>query len=486
MDGRSTLRAAGTAREGGSSAAARAQGGDAPLPVVVARKWLCHVGRAWLHHREELGDFGSAAPAKRSDPHHAGIHHMGAAWSAPPRKVDAGEVLPTSEYGAVRCVAYSHDGTFLASGDDYGQLIVWGVESSRRKQLHACRAPVNALAFSPDGAEIVTGDESGTLNLWTWRAGGANARRISWECGGAVHAVAWSPSLPHVASGGDFSGVKVWHATTSAPVCTLPSDTTVHALAYSADGALLASGDAGGAVALWDTHIDDTPARVFDCGSPVLSVVFSPDGAELAAGDAHGRISIWAWRSERALATIRCAAVAVTALAYAPDDPRRLVSGSVDCMIGVWDGTTGAACQSITCRGAVLSLAYAPDASCFASADTAGEVNVWHEGWMVHVARMRAEAHARHVALEKRVTSMLGGAHGAPSCATSSVMSSPATPVYGSSARGTPYRRSISPGSPRSGTEIFAEMARPEEAARSIDYRVRRCKSFEVGISEVM
>ena len=35
-------------------------------------------------------------------------------------------------------------------------------------------------------------------------------------------------------------------------------------------------------------------------------------------------------------------------------------------------------------------------------------------------------------------------------------------------------------------TEIFAEMARPEAAARSIDYRVRRCKSFEVGISEVM
>src|SRR5262249_49925080 len=58
----------------------------------------------------------------------------------------------------------------------------------------------------------------------------------------------------------------------------------------------------------------------------VLAVAFSPDGARLASAGADGVIHVWDQRTSRALLTLRIQGT-VTAVAFSPDG-RRLASGS--------------------------------------------------------------------------------------------------------------------------------------------------------------
>jgi hypothetical protein len=67
---------------------------------------------------------------------------------------------------AVRCLAYSPDGTRIVTGSSDGELRVWG--SGKLEPLGSTRAhtaAVNAVTFSPDGQLIATGGEDGALTF---------------------------------------------------------------------------------------------------------------------------------------------------------------------------------------------------------------------------------------------------------------------------------------------------------------------------------
>ena len=71
------------------------------------------------------------------------------------------------------CVAFSPDGTILASGGGYRSepgspyqdcgITLWDSESGRLIAFLPHEKPVHSLAFSPDGQRIVAGGERGEL-----------------------------------------------------------------------------------------------------------------------------------------------------------------------------------------------------------------------------------------------------------------------------------------------------------------------------------
>jgi len=69
--------------------------------------------------------------------------------------------------GAVTSVAFSYDGTLLATGDYLGTVFIWEVHRRKPKvELAAHTLSVTAICFFPAGDIIATGSADGTVRLW--------------------------------------------------------------------------------------------------------------------------------------------------------------------------------------------------------------------------------------------------------------------------------------------------------------------------------
>ena len=174
---------------------------------------------------------------------------------------------------------------------------------------------------------------------------------------------------------------RLWDAETGQEIRTFVVPAAdVFGVAISPDGRWLAAGCSDGMVRIWDTRDPAGKARELPGHiGTVERVVFLPDGRLASAGGTEaesGDVKIWDLSTGRVL-DLRGHTGPVWGLASSPDG-RRLVTGSHDRTIKLWDTTTGE--EVFTLRGhtaGVTRVAFSPDGRRIASGGLDRTVRVW-------------------------------------------------------------------------------------------------------------
>jgi WD40 repeat protein/tRNA A-37 threonylcarbamoyl transferase component Bud32 len=288
---------------------------------------------------------------------------------------------------------------------------------------------MGCLATSPDGRWIVAGAyHKGGLWVWDMQARKEVARLAETE--GSVR-VAFSPTAPLLAltsairrEGSTKCTLRIWNIQTRQPTAEFPLDATCQGVAFSADGATVATSTEAGHItvrriadgqvlASYPSKQGATEGAAQFCVTPdaayaayasrdgrirlvrlrdgeelwtvegskeyVLSVAFSPDGKSLASGGGYtdSQIRLWDVATGREIGHLEGHASWVGALVFWPDG-KKLASASADETIRVWDLSTGKCLDVLHGHDKeVWRLSLLPDNQTLVSGAKDGTICVW-------------------------------------------------------------------------------------------------------------
>ena len=159
---------------------------------------------------------------------------------------------------------------------------------------------------------------------------------------------------------------------------------TVHAVVFSPDGHLLASGLQDARTQLWDSTsgqqlrtLNPEATLWSEMTGPIHAVAFSPDGRLLASAGEDKTVRLWDPATGQHERTLAGHGRGIWGVVFSPDG-RLLASASEDKTVRLWDLATGQHQRALTGHaGPVRSVAFSPDGRLLASAGDDGTVRLW-------------------------------------------------------------------------------------------------------------
>ena len=289
-------------------------------------------------------------------------------------------------------VAFSPDGTTIASGSRDRSVRIWDAATGRQlRELKGHGDEVESVAFSPDGTTIASGSRDRSVRIWD-AATGRQLRELKGR-GGGVRCVAFSPDGTTIASGSD------------------------DALIAWASGDIVSGSDGSRRVRIWDAATGRQLRELKGRGGWVWSVAFSPDGTTIASGsDGSRRVRIWDAATGRQLRELKGHGDQVRSVAFSPDGTT-IASGSRDRSVRIWDATTGRQLRELKGRGGgVWSVAFSPDGTTIASGSSDGSVRIWDAATGRQLRELKADGDdgdwVRCVAFSPDGTTIASGSDG--------------------------------------------------------------------------
>jgi WD40 repeat protein len=160
---------------------------------------------------------------------------------------------------------------------------------------------------------------------------------------------------------------------------------TVHAVAWSPDGRLIASGASDRQILTWDLNSQVQVHRKQDAG--VHALTWSPDSQHLAAASGNQVLFLNAQSAVIEARATHTHRATVIALAWSPQQPQMLVSAGLDKLAVVWNTQTFQPRTLFRQHTAgILAATWAADGQTVGSSSQGGVVRIWQgaSGQQVH------------------------------------------------------------------------------------------------------
>lgn len=228
-------------------------------------------------------------------------------WDSRRRRIVSGPILGHDRW--IFDLAISRDGKTLATASWDASVKLWSLPKLRLLGVLKGKSDaVGGVALSPDGRLLASASNDHLVRLWDVGsanpAGRATPVAVLSGHSEAARPVAFAPDGATLVSGGGDGRIKVWNirACLASRACGPRADLMGHhglmvwTLAFSPDGALLASGsqsDDRQTLRLWDARAGKLVGFLTGHRDFALTTRFSPDGRTLATGGSHGDIRLW-------------------------------------------------------------------------------------------------------------------------------------------------------------------------------------------------
>ena len=360
------------------------------------------------------------------------------------RSVD-GEVLPEAEEALHRAVTasridlsvpglggaldWSSRGVFVTEGPEESEMIDIRDAETGEPALPAFQGndvDINDVAFSPDGSMLASAGDDGALRVWdpeTGEAissvtGGSNVGGVSFSADGSLVAACWSfddvvriadPSSGRVVgtieglhafavdaalsprgdrivvSFGDIGEATVYDVRSGDLLFDLRGhEGPINSVSWSPDGRRIATGGDDLAVRVWEADTGELVTEILGHTGSVVNVDWAPDSHRLLSTATDGVAKIWAVEAAGGRELLSLAAnetKSPTWGVFSPDGTQVLTGDIEITAAKIWDvsATGGAEVANFETVAELVDVAFLPDGSLVAPIER-GPVAVWDVG----------------------------------------------------------------------------------------------------------
>jgi WD40 repeat protein len=292
---------------------------------------------------------------------------------------------------------WSPDGTAVATlctlpadgaRGETSTAVLWGGDGTRRHELRGHRGWIVDAAFTPDGSRLATASVDRSVRLWDVKTG---APAGEWRHDVSVRSVTFSADGGRALTCGEDAATGrfeacAWDVRSGSAIGKMTAHRQfVTAFALAPAGELAATAGDPDFVRLWRIADGVEVARLDGFAGLIAAMAFSADGSLLAIGGQDGQIRIYSGTDGKLLAAGGHGR-AVTSLVFARDG-HRLLSAAEDRTARLWLVDRGAAATTLReqtmfvgARDAVTSARFGPQDQLVATAGRDGTARVYDLG----------------------------------------------------------------------------------------------------------
>src|SRR5581483_5436184 len=269
------------------------------------------------------------------------------------------QASPGPDY--IRAIVWNSTGDQIGIATENGTIHILDTSGQVVRSLQNSGGGVYALAWSPDGTKLASGEADKTVKVWNVTTG-----QVSLTFSGhtaSILSVAWSSNSAKIASASyeeTSQNVRVWDAATGQQLRAIPAG-EAPALAWSPDGRQLAVSQFQ-RLEIWDTA---TGQSVKQIKTPEygLFIAWSPDGTRIASADSYvpeqSVIRIWNVNMGQLDKTLKGYTNVILSVAWSPDGTK-LASTGHDHTLRIWDATAGQSLIVVQASDSVFKAAWGP------------------------------------------------------------------------------------------------------------------------------